>query len=272
MQILPEITGALASNLSFIGSLVSSLAQISLSAALTYVTYRYWKETQEQTDEMQQNRRITRRQTKEMRKTREANFRPVIRGTIRKWTVSGWVITVANTGKGAAEDLCVEAYFEDEHLSTVRRWTTPLFTSKETKTFTLPLSTTRTEGIIEEIGTGEGKLRINFQYSDNFGNTTQESSIINVLKEIQEGDPPGVREEEEQDEFYKEGRELLKGEFRSRTVHLLEKHGEMTVTELQRVSGIHRFYLDRALMDLQYAGIVRFKTQKMVVAPHLMRL
>lgn len=71
--------------------LAISIASVVFAAALTVVTYLYYSETKDQTDELQ--------------KTREAEFRPVLKPTVESW--HGAVIQFAfeNTGKGTAHNV-----------------------------------------------------------------------------------------------------------------------------------------------------------------------
>lgn len=224
-------------------SIITSLAQIALSASLTIVTYFYWQETREQTTEM--------------KRTREVEFRPVVRGTLREWTVSAWVVEITNTGKGAAYDVTIDFYFDDEKTL---QWKTPQLAPGESTTIQPPIEAQGTgkQDLLEACKGTDGVLLIKSSCHSALDtqDTITEETEINIPSQIEKGKAPGVKEKDDEEEYYKERREIVRNEIRETLLGKIENHSEISVRELQRLTGFHPYYMESALLALEAIDMI----------------
>jgi hypothetical protein len=116
------VTAQQAQVLTNVAQVLLSLASVIFAGALTYVTYRYYTET--------------RQQTVESRRNREAEFKPVLKATLVFQPVNYYHFAIVNTGKGAAHDVQAEWQVDDYSQST---WAIPHFASKDQFRFAVQL-------------------------------------------------------------------------------------------------------------------------------------
>jgi hypothetical protein len=124
-----------------------------------------------------------------MQKSREADFKPVIKPTIEEWHAIHNRFAFENTGKGAAHN--VTARWGFNHLDYERKWTIPLITPGQRHHFALPFDGNRrditTKGQIEdELEESEGMLWFDVECEDALGNEIDPAvETIDVLDTIE---------------------------------------------------------------------------------------
>lgn len=126
-------------------------------------------------------------QTEEMKKTRNANFRPVLKSTIENWTGLHHRFVFKNTGKGAAHD--VTARWGFRNMDHEEEWRNPLISPDDRHNFAIPFSSDpepfTTLDDFEEQLDESSVLYFEAEYSDPIGNeyTTQEElSVLEIAR------------------------------------------------------------------------------------------
>lgn len=153
--------------------LVTSIASVVFSAVLVLVTYFYYLETKAHTDEME--------------KSREADFKPVLKATVEAYPTSNYRYAFENTGQGSAHD--VSARWGFTHLDYEKEWKVPLMSTGQRHTFHLPFSdsssvTSRVQ-IENELEDTDGTLYFEWECHDALGNRVSNREEIDVLETIQ---------------------------------------------------------------------------------------
>ena len=136
-------------------------------------------------------------QTEEMRKTREAEFKPVLTASItHNFVGSHYWFEIENIGKGIAQNVHAEWYVEGME-SEERTWEIPIFHPEENHKFELPMDYDRvdksemsgtfkegTESSIKKALDGEeANLIVEISYEDALGNRyTHEPQSLPVLE------------------------------------------------------------------------------------------
>lgn len=154
-----------------VASLLVSGASVVFAGALTFVTYLYYRETQDQTDEME--------------KTRKAKFRPILKPTLFVEVAGATYFAFENTGKGAAHN--VSASWEYTTANEEVDWRSPLVSPDERHEFFLPADNiaflNNPDDIREKVGE-DGKLLFQAEYEDPLGrpySTREELDIVAIL-------------------------------------------------------------------------------------------
>ena len=239
-------------------SLIASIAQIALSAALVIVTYFYWQETQNQTTEME--------------RTRELEFQPVVRGTLREWIVNHWLVEITNTGKGAAYDLEIDFYFDE--VKTLH-WRTPQLAPGESTTFQVPIAggTTNKDELLAACKDTNGVLVIESScYSAiDKEERVEEHTEIPIAPQLRKGKAPGVKEKDEEIEYYKEQREIARNIMRKSVLDEIRSHSEITYGRLETLTGFQLYYLRPNVLSLYEAGIIDLEIENPEEMLHIPR-
>ncbi|UOO95397.1 hypothetical protein MUK72_01490 [Halococcus dombrowskii] len=246
--------------------LFTSIASVIFSGVLVLVTYLYYRETKHHTQEMQ--------------KSREADFKPVVKPTIENWHAIHNRFAFENTGKGAAHDVTVQWGFN--HLDYEKEWTIPLITPGQRHHFALPFDENRrnitTEGQIEnELEGSEGILWFDVECTDSLGNEIDpETETINVLESIKSR----AGEQLEKDELHETRKAIedvsgaiedvngavemsgfeatLSRRNQEAVLAILEDNEDLTISELKDRSGLPYRYLAAILTRLDRIGIVEW--------------
>lgn len=241
--------------------LLLSGALVLFTAVLAGITYLYYRETQNH--------------TKEMRKSREAKFKPVIKATIEEWHAIHHRFEFENTGNGAAHN--VTARWGFNHSDYEREWEIPLMTPGQRHYFELPFESngiTASEQIESNLEGVEGILHFEGECTDALGNTVSFYEEIDVLgtihsragelldkdelreirksiEEISES-VDGVADEIEMGGFAA----TLKRENQQAVVEMLEEHSELTVAELRDRTGIPQRNLAAIIKRLSQVRVI----------------
>lgn len=241
-----------------------SVASVIFSAVLVVVTYLYYRETKNHTQEMQ--------------KSREAEFKPVIKPTIENWHAIHNRFAFENTGKGAAHNVTVRWGFN--HLDYERKWTIPLITPGQRHHFALPFEEDRrnstTEGQIENKSDGsDGILWFDVECTDALGNEVNpEKETINVLETIESRAGEWIEKDELRetrkaiedvsdaiedidDAIEMNGFEAtLRRRNQKAVLKILEENKELTLSELKDHSGLLQYDLATILTRLDRVGAI----------------
>lgn len=248
--------------------LAVSIASVVFSGALTLVTYFYYIETRDQTEELE--------------KTRKAEFRPILKPTIDGKHGHLIKFSFENTGNGAAHNVDAEWSFSDHEYT--EQWELPLISSGERYTFFLPFDTTNPivnpEEIIERLDEDE-KLVFNATYEDAIGNPystdDEEVNIISIIKAHQESKEAWEKDGTEQiaQEFSKlnrnlskmhdpfmmtEIKELLTSHKSERILEMLEDRESVTIGELEKISGLSNS-VNHVVQQFAEAGLVELENE-----------
>lgn len=179
---------------------ILSAALVLFTAGLMVITLLYWLETRNHTNEMEQSRKETQKHTKalrtaneeaqrhteEMQKSREAEFRPVLKPTIEWSNGMHLFFEFENIGKGAAKD--VDASWGFQHLDHREEWQSPLVTDGQRFTFKLPFEDADAfyskDKLEQELDGTEGILEFEAQYQDVYDNVYTVEEEINVMAPV----------------------------------------------------------------------------------------
>lgn len=152
--------------------LAFSAASVILAGVLAWVTYLYYTETQNHTEEMQ--------------KTRELEVNPVLKPTV-EWQHGLYLFfAFENIGKGAAKD--IEAEWGFKCLDHREDWKAPLVTAGQRFSFKLPFEDADTfytkEGLEEELGENDSYLVFEATYFDVLDKEHQIYEEISILPSL----------------------------------------------------------------------------------------
>lgn len=250
--------------------LIISGASVIFAASLTIVTYLYYDETKNQTNELE--------------RTREADFQPILKPTIDSW--QGVVIRFAfeNTGKGAAHNVQADWRFLNNDYT--EEWEIPLLSPGERHVFHLPFDeeepVSRAEEIVDRLSDNE-KLIFNATYEDPLGNEySTEEEEIDILAIIDTHSPAKELSEEaalkqianqlsnlnknvsdlQHPFLMTDVREQIKSRSVSQVLQPLEEHEELTMQELKSLSGLSSS-AERAVTQLSESGFVELENEDM---------
>ena len=179
-----------------------SLASVIVAGVLAYVTYQYYVET--------------RQHTAEMRKSRQAEFRPILKGALVYKHVSYYDFAIINTGKGAAHD--VEAEWQVDEYPHTSTWSIPHIEPEKQHKFAIQVEndeeTEGNEGMLhgeqefrDELADSEGVLHYKATCKDALGNTHEFEENIDIIGAIN-GRVAGAIEWQQKDELEQIRREL----------------------------------------------------------------
>lgn len=122
-----------------------------------------------------------------MRRSREVEVRPIIKGTVENFGAVHNRFAFENTGKGAAHNVTARWGFRD--LDYVREWQIPLIPSGQSHHFYLPFEgdrgITTQNGIQKELVDAEAVLWFEVECTDGFGEPVTHREEINVLDTIE---------------------------------------------------------------------------------------
>jgi|AntDeeMetagen134_2_1112570.scaffolds.fasta_scaffold00635_6 heme/copper-type cytochrome/quinol oxidase subunit 2 len=252
--------------------LIASAASVTVAAVLAYVTYQYYRETQ--------------RHTKEMRKNREAEFKPVLKATLVHRAVSYYDFAIVNTGKGAAHDVHAEWSVDDfPHTGS---WSIPHLAPEERHRFAIQLEEDRqghirTEGEIEEaLSDHPGVLHYEAGCTDALGNPhsfEEDIPLVETLKGRFEN-VTELLEKDERKEMRKElkkirkslkkvGKEieldgndgLIRAKMSEEVLDTVEANSEVSVQELHDLTGFSRGDLNGILRRLENANKIDIESE-----------
>lgn len=168
--------------------LAFSAASVLLAGVLAWVTYLYYQETQNHTEEMQ--------------KTRKSEFKPVLKPTIEWQHGLHLFFAFENIGKGAASDIKAEWGFK--HLDHREKWEAPLVTSGQRFKFKLPFADADTfytqENLKDDLNENESIIEFEADYLDAFENKQHIEDEIDILRQISTRDS---KEMVDEDTLYK---------------------------------------------------------------------
>lgn len=254
-----------------------SLASVVVAGVLAYVTYQYYTETKQH--------------TAEMRKNREAEFRPVLKGAIVYKPVSYYDFAIINTGKGAAHDVEAEWQVDDyPHTST---WSIPHIAPEKQHNFAVRIEdekeTEGNEGMLhaeqefrDELADSDGILHYEATCKDALGNTHEFQEDIDIIGAI-DGRVAGAMEWQQKDELEQIRRELedigdavedvesavemsgndslIRGELTQQVRDIIESRSEVSLQELRKLTGFSRMDLSGVLRRLEEADEVAIDSE-----------
>ena len=247
--------------------IATSLASVIVAGVLAYVTYQYYAETKQH--------------TAEMRKNREAEFRPVLKGALVYKPVSYYDFAIINTGKGAAHN--VEAEWQVDEYPHINTWSIPHIESKKQHEFAVQVEdgegTVGNEEMLrgeqdfrDELADSEGILHYEATCEDALGNTHEFEEDIDIIGAI-EGRVAGAMERQRKDELEQIRRELedigdaigdvegavemsgndslIRGELTQRVRDIIESRSKVSLQELRSLTGYSRMDLGGVLHRLE---------------------
>jgi hypothetical protein len=143
------------------------------TAILAWVTYLYYEETKSH--------------TREMRKSRRAEFKPVIQSKINHLHGIHYRFSLKNVGKGAAHN--VKAGWKFEGVDHIETWEIPLISSDQEHEFAFPFSEDKfskstKEQIEGELGGLSGELHFYYECEDSLGNKFSDIQRMNLVDKI----------------------------------------------------------------------------------------
>jgi hypothetical protein len=154
----------------------STVVLAIFTIVLAIATWRYYRQSSAQTEEMEV--------------TRKENIRPVLKPAIINRTGLHYIFTIQNTGNGAAHD--IEANWGFNHLDHSRSWKSAIITSDEQRQFAIPFGEEQTmaltEGEIkEELDDEDTELVFEAEYADPVGRSYNTEENIDVLNSVGQG-------------------------------------------------------------------------------------
>jgi len=238
-------------------------ASVIFAAALTGVTYLYYIETKNQTDELE--------------RTRKADFQPILKPTIDSW--HGVIIRFAfeNTGNGAAHNVRADWRFSNNGYT--EEWEIPLLSPGERHLFHLPFDEDNPVSKAEEIKnrlSDDEKLIFNATYEDPLGNRfSTEEEEVDILAIIDTHSPAkelskdaALQQIADQISnlnqnvsdlktpfLLNEVREQIQSKSVSQVLQALDEHDELTIEELESLTGLSKS-AKRAVTQLSESGFV----------------
>jgi hypothetical protein len=271
------VTAQQAQVLTNVAQVLLSLASVIFAGALTYVTYRYYTET--------------RQQTVESRRNREAEFKPVLKATLVFQPVNYYHFAIVNTGKGAAHDVQAEWQVDDYSQST---WAIPHFASKDQFRFAVQLErngeaqgnqgTLRSaQEFRNELADKDGILYYKATCEDALGNSHEFEEEIPLIETI-DGRVKGTIEWQDKDEM-KEIRKklediegaiedvskeielgghdsLIRGEMTEKVHDIAESRLEVSLQEMRNLTGFSLRQLDPILRRLENTDEIEIEPEQ----------
>lgn len=252
---LPDISRAQA-------QLGVSIASVIFSGVLVLVTYWYWRETKNHTEEM--------------RATRKAEFKPVLTATVEPEFGLHNRFFIENTGKGAAHD--VNATWGFEHLDAEIDWSIPLIPPGQRHEFSLPFTEelnniSTHEEIKSELEGTNGTIHFEWSCEDGLGNKISDRNQIDVLSTVKSREGVEFVRKDEQRQIRKELESLTDGvedipgaisSLHSNTQRAeavkreLEKIGSASRNQLSSLTGIPDRDVATIVSDFNTAGVVEY--------------
>lgn len=243
--------------------LAVSIASVVFSAVLVLVTFLYWRETKNHTDEME--------------KSREAEFKPVLTGTVEPEFAQHNRFIIENTGKGSAHD--VKAKWGFEHLDSEVEWSIPLIAPGQRHKFPIPFtegmnSTSTHKEVRSRLDGSDGLIRFEWCCEDGLGNKIKDTDEIDVLRTIKSREGLEFARKDEQRRIRMELEDLnenvsqipseidsLKSDVsRSDAVKReLEKMGTASRNQITCLTGIPDRAVATIVSDLKKAGVVKYE-------------
>lgn len=178
---------------------ISSIVLASFTVVLAWATWRYYRQSKLQTEEMEQ--------------ARKERIRPVIKPAIVNRTGLHYNFAVTNTGNGAAHD--VEGAWEFEHLNHRVEWKTAIIPAGEQHVFALPFDENSEllmtmEQIEAALGEAEGRLTFEAGYTDPMDRSYRTEETLDVRDAIGQGAGFEVVQKDELKQTRKEIKKLRK--------------------------------------------------------------
>lgn len=251
--------------------LAVSVASVIFAAVLAYVTYQYYRETQNH--------------TKEMKKNREAEFKPVLKATLIHRAVSYYDFAIVNTGKGAAHD--VHAKWSVDDFPHTSSWSIPHLAPGERHRFAIQLEEDRegkirAKGAIEEaLSDHPGVIHYEAECTDALGNPhsfnentplveTLKGRVENTTELLEKDETKEMRKELEKirKSLKKVGKEieldgndgLIRAKMTEEVLDIVESNSEVSVQELHDLTGFSRWDLDGILRRLENADKIEIES------------
>jgi len=179
---------------------VSSAVLAAFTVVLAIATWRYYKQTREQTEEIAA-------QTSEMEKTRMLNYEPKMKAAIRNFYGPNFSLSFVNIGGGLAQEVSAEYYLED-HEDEKREWGKQVVFPEEVYDLGLPFPSGPEHGVtggisefedaLEEPG-GSDMLVVKFEYQDSAGKSHNDLQRFSIFDSIED--------QSESTEFYLDGQD-----------------------------------------------------------------
>jgi len=218
-----------------------------------------------------------------MQATREAEFKPVLKGKIIFQPINYYYFAIVNTGKGAAHN--IEAEWGVDGVGTSSTWRMPHIAPGEQHRFSLPLSDDENDRISAEgeiksiLGEYEGILHYEAECEDALGNSHSFVEDIPILDAI-EGrlaaseilqrdelekirrtldDIPGAIEDVAGEIELSGFDEIIRAKQNELVLDALRKHDEVFLQELRDISGLTRTDLATVLRRLERTGMIEIE-------------
>lgn len=241
-----------------------SIASVVFSGVLVLVTFLYWRET--------------RNHTEEMRATREVEFKPILKGTVEPNLGLHNRFYIENTGNGAAHD--VEANWGFKHLDAKVEWSIPLISPGQRHAFSLPFTDdgfsdiTTHQAVESELEGSEGILYFDWNCEDGLGNDICDREEIDVLETVSSRRGIEYMQKDEQRQTRRELEDLTdavedipkainQGHDDIRKIesvkHELQKKGSAKRHEISKLTGISDTEVASIVSNLKQAGVVDYE-------------
>lgn len=164
---------------------VSSTVLAFFTVVLAVATWRYYKQTKEQTSEITA-------QTAEMTNTRKLNYEPKLKAGVRNFLNPNFCLSFVNIGGGLAQDVTAEYYLE-YHEDEGRNWGKQVVFPEEVYNLGFPIPSGPEHGVsgpedqienkLNESGGGD-TLVVEFDYKDSAGNTHEDIQRFSILENL----------------------------------------------------------------------------------------
>ena len=258
--------------------IVISLSSVFVAAVLAYVTYQYYIETK--------------RHTKQMRKNREAEYKPAIKGALVYKHVSIYDFVVVNTGKGAA--LNIKINWQVDNYPHVNTCAIPHIAPGEQHRFAVQIEdheeADATEGVLrfeqefrDELEGEEGILYYEGTCEDALGNIHEFEEEIDIIEAIdgrtseslewlQEDEMKQIRKELENIENtlgsiensieLSGNNSLISEKMTERIYEIVNSHSKVSHQELRTLTGYSSREITRVLRRLEDGNKVVIDSEK----------
>lgn len=236
------------------------------TAVLAVVTWLYYKETESH--------------TKQMKKSREADFKPVLQSKINNLYGIHYRFSIRNVGKGSAHN--VKAKWGFEGIDHEEEWEIPLIVPGQEHEFAFPFKEDKfrksTQEQIEESLDGvSGNLYFSYECEDSLGEDFSDVQELNIIDKIKGRTAGEILQKDEQkqirkaiedlqdsvdevsDEIKMSGmEELIRSKNVQKVVDILKQEEKTSLGRLSNLSGIKQKEIVSILSKLRNEGIVEY--------------
>jgi predicted transcriptional regulator len=236
------------------------------TAVLAVVTWLYYKETKSH--------------TKEMKKSRESEFKPVLQSKINHLYGIHYRFSIRNVGKGSAHN--VKAKWGFEGIDNEEEWEIPLIVPGQEHEFAFPFKEDKfgkstQEQIEEALEEVSGNLYFSYECEDSLGKEFNDVQELNVLDKIKGRTAGELVQKDEQKQIRKaiedlqdsvDGvadkiemsgmEELIRSKNVQKVIDILEQEKKISVGALSNLSGIKQKELVSILQKLKNEGIIEY--------------